>query len=189
MSSYEILKQISSHQLTGVMTHHDMMLSYDFLGLRCFKRMHEYHMFSEMAEHDGINRYSINHLNKIIINDNLISYFDIPKGWESENRLNVNNSNRKSYLQNMMNKWHDWEIDTKKFYSLKYMELCAEGDLATAKKVMHLLKDVDKELKCLERWLIKLDEIEYDLKIIATFDKEVHDEYKDKTKEIGIDIC
>lgn len=189
MTSPEILKEISSHQIIGIMLHHDMMVCYDFLGLRCFKRMHEYHMFKEMAENDGVNRYCINHLNKIIIDDNLVPYFEIPKSWVNENRMSINNSNKKSYIQSMFKKWHEWEKNTKELYSKKYIELLDLEEPATAKKVMCLVEEVDKELKCLERWILKLEAIEYDLKIISSFEEKVHDEYKKKTKEIGIDIC
>ncbi len=189
IDSIDILKEIAQHQLEGLMLHSDMMNCYDFLGLRAFKRIHEYHMFKEMMERDSICRYAINHLNKIIINDNHVdAKFYVPQSWASVDRLSVTNTNRQSYLKQFMETWHDWEKCTKKFYSKKYKELCDNEDPATAKKVMMLLSDADMELKSVERWVIKLNEIDYDMKVIVIFEDEIHDKYAEKTKKLGIDI-
>ncbi|MEG0282945.1 MAG: hypothetical protein RR662_07200 [Clostridia bacterium] len=189
MNDIEIFKKINNQQISGIMFHNQMIKYYDFLGFRCFKRMHEYYYFKENASNDTINRYVINHLNKIIINADINYYFKIPENWENVNRLSVQNENRKSYLKQGIEKMHEFEIKSKEVYQNAYKELCNLGEVASAKKVMQLVEYVDMELKEVERLYLKLQKIDFDLKVIETFDNEMHDCYKEKTKNIGIDIC
>ena len=46
MTIEEIFGRISQHMIRGMMTHDQLASYYDFLGLRGYKRCHEYHYFS-----------------------------------------------------------------------------------------------------------------------------------------------
>lgn len=189
MTAVDIFKKISMHQISGVMLHKNMMRYYDFLGLHCMKRAHEYHMFKELAENDGIERYTINHLNHVIIDGHIPPPFIVPESWENVDRLTVKNDSRRKYLMEGMTKWHEWEKTTKAAYQAFYKELCEMGEVAAARKVLKLVKGVDKELKDVERLYIKMNEVEWDLKSIIGFADKMHDHYANKTKHIGIKIC
>lgn len=189
MKAIDIFKKISERQIGGVMLHKNMMRAHDFLGIRCMKRLHEYRMFKELSENDGVERYAINHLNMVVIDGHIPAPFIVPEQWQYIDRLSVSNENRRRYMQEMFKTWHDWEKGTKKLYEECYKELCDMGEVAAAKKVGKMVADIDMELKGLERKFILFNEIEWDLKTIMMFDDEWHDYYKEKTKEIGINIC
>lgn len=189
MNDIDIFKKINDNQIQGIMLHRNMMIYYDFLGIRFMKRCHEFHYLSETTSNDTINRYVNNHLNRIMIIKNVSSPFDIPENWENVDRMKVTNDSRKQYFKQAIDKWHDWEIETKKLYQECYKELCNISEIASAKKVIQLISCVDDELKFLERKIILFTELEWDLKSIMMFDNELHDKYAKKTKEIGFNIC
>ncbi len=190
-TAIEIFKHLSEHQIRGVMLHHDMMRAFDFLGMRGMKRLHEFRMFSEMVENDGLNRYVTNHLNRILIDGKIESAFSIPQGWEGVNRLDVTNENRKKYWHEMFMVWLKWEEGTKKAYEAAYKELCDIGEVAAAGKVRSMIEGVDRELKKAERMKIKFDMSNWDCAVyVSLYDHELHEDYRTRLKEeMRIDIC
>lgn len=182
-NSLDVLKKISAHQVQGVMLHRDMMVYYDFLGLHCFKKMHKLQLFQELCCNNKINRYAINHLNRIIILDNVNPIFHIPSNWGNVDRMDVTNNNRQTYLKSGMEQWYKWECSTKELYSNAYKELCDTGDYVTAKKVMDMICDSDMEIKNIEHWIIKLEKIEYDIPMSLSFEDEINKKYDKKMAE------
>lgn len=67
----EVFTDINARQITALMFHDEMADLFDFLGLRGFKRMHEYQYFAESAEHRAIKRYYINHHGSLIPEEDL----------------------------------------------------------------------------------------------------------------------
>ena len=66
MTVEEIYSEISAHMIKGIMMHSQLADYYDFLGLGGYKRCHEYHYLEETMYHRKLNRYFINHHNKLI---------------------------------------------------------------------------------------------------------------------------
>lgn len=189
MTALDIFNEISNRQIIGVMFHNDMADYFDFLGLNGFKRMHEYHYFKESAEMRGVHRYMLNHINKLPkIADN-IDYKGIPSNWHNYNRLDVDENTRKSAVRDALMKYRDWESETLTFYEKKFKELSDIGCIAYTNKVMDLIKDVDEELKRITRMILKYKATDWDMVLIEEEQDELHECYKNKTKEIGIDIC
>lgn len=182
MIATDVLSKIEQHQISGVMLHKNMMTAYDFLGLRSFKRLHEYRMFCELEEADRTMRYAINHYNRILPDGHPTAPFVVPADWVNVDRMSITNENRRKYLKIMMEKWVAWERNTKDAMQKLYKELLDAGEIATAKKVLRLVCDSDHELKNAERLYIKLVENEFDLKCVSVFEKEMHDHYKKKKK-------
>ena len=56
------------------------------------------------------------------------------------------------------------------------------GMVADFEIVGKLVSDVDKELKCLERLVLKLKAIDFDPVYIVEAQPEIHEKYKKKTK-------
>ena len=65
MNSEELFAKISAHMVKGIMFHAQMADYYDFLGLRGYKRMHEYHYFEESMMFRALHRYYINNYCKL----------------------------------------------------------------------------------------------------------------------------
>lgn len=70
-----------------------------------------------------------------------------------------------------------------------YKELVEIGEVAAAMKVKELICDVDCELKRAEREFLYKKAVDFDMIIIVEEQAELHEKYKEKEKEIGVDIC
>lgn len=189
MTAAEIFCRISAHQITGLMLHEQMADYYDFLGLRGYKRMHEYHYFEESAAMRSVHRYFINHFGRLILSAHPTNPAVIPSGWGNYSRFDVDVSTKRRAIKDGFVKWREWETETKKLYQESYKSLCEIGEIAAASKVRQLLEKVDQELKCVERMKLELDSVDYDLGVIMPCQAAMHDEYAEKQKSIGIDIC
>lgn len=55
-------------------------------------------------------------------------------------------------------------------------------------KIKEFLCDVDEELKCVQRKVLELKAIDYDLSIIVPMQDEIHDKYKEKLENMKYDF-
>ena len=189
MTPIEIWSKISEHQLAGIMMHAQMADYFDFLGLMGFKREQEYHYFVESAAMRGVHRYCINHHNKLITGGHPVNPSIIPAMWNNYTRFDVDTNTRKKSIIEAFEKWKSWEKETKNFYCNMFTECTNQGYVADANKINKLIRDVDHELKCLERRIIELRAVDYDAVYIMEIQNCLHEYYKEKTKEIGVNIC
>ena len=173
----------------GMIFHDKMADYYDFLCLAGFKRMHEYHFFCEAAEMRGINRYYINHYNRLIKETPMSPTSVIPISWYGPERREVGMSSKRSAVKSAMEAWAEWERKTKNLYEECYCYLCELEEIAAACKVKKLIADVDMELKEADRMNLKLQSMDYDMPTILLMQDEIHECYREKEKEIGVDIC
>ena len=189
MTVGEIFSQISDRQVTGLMLHEQMADYYDFLNLRGYKRMHEYHYLAESASMRGVHRYYINHFNKLLTAGHPVNPAAIPSSWANYSRFDVDAATKRRAVKDGLAKWREWEAETKKLYEKMYKHLCEMDEIAAAGKVRQLIEDVDQELKCVERMKLELDAVDYDLSVIVPCQTALHDEYAEKEKSIGVTIC
>lgn len=185
----EIFASIRQHQIRGMMLHEQMADYFDFLNLRGFKRMHEYHFLDECVQMRGVSRYYLNHFNMLIADEAPTDPAIIPDTWKNYTRQQVTAEVKKQAVRNGMLKWTEWERETKKKYERAYSELCALGEVAAAHKIKELVCDVDEELKYADRMHIRLEGIGYSIADIDMMQDELHEKYKQKTREMGVEIC
>lgn len=81
MTVEEIYSKILQHMIKGLMFHEQMANYYDFLGLKGYKRCHEYHYLEENCAMRTLNRYFINHHNKLIPKLEVSDPEIIPNSW------------------------------------------------------------------------------------------------------------
>lgn len=184
----DVFSEIHNHQIQGVMFHDETASLYDFMGLRGYKRCHEYQALKEFAAARGVSRYAVNHLNKMISESNPTVTRITPSSWKAATRLDVGESDRKTMIKDLFKKWRDWETQTKMFYCKKFKELTDNGYIACANKVNELICDVDCELKSLEREYIALSAVGFDMLYIMQKQDEVHEHYEEKEKKIGVEF-
>lgn len=189
MTVEEVFAKINSHEIEGIMLHDQLAEYFDFLNLHGYKRMHEYRALCEFAEHRGIVRYYINHYNRLLPETAAANPAAIPVNWRGYSRQQVDASTKRKAIREAFVKWREWETETKKLYESSYCELCEIGEVAAACKVKSLVADVDEELKNVDRKYMKLESIDYDLPTIYLCQDEIHEQYAEKTKHIGVDIC
>lgn len=189
MTVSEIFSDVLNNVLEGVMLHEQLTNYFDFLNMHGLKRLHEYHYLDESANMRGLKRYYINHYNMLPPVETVENPNVIPANWYNYRRQQVDSATKKNAIQNGITLWNDWERKSKKVYEKAYSDLCEIGEIAAACKIKELVCDVDGELKNADRLAIKLETIGYDLNTITLLQDELHEKYKKKCKEIGVDIC
>lgn len=180
MTIEEIYSNIAKHMVKGIMFHEQMANYYDFIGLHGYKRCHEYHYFCESKCFRKLNRYFINHHNKLIKEEDIEKPDMIPMSWYQYKREDVSSTDIRNAAKISVEMWVKWERDTKLLYENMFSEAMAAGEVASAKKICTFVKDVDHELKYAERYMLKLKAVDYDLGFIMSEQKRLHDKYKAK---------
>lgn len=186
MTIAEIFQKINSHQIEGLMTHEQLANYFDFLNLRGFMRLHEYHYLEESISMREICRYHMSHFNKLISYESVSNPDIIPSAWFSKTRFDVDMSTRKRSVMTGFDKWKAWESETKKLYEELYSEACSLGEIAAAAKIKTLICDVDDELKIAEEMCLELKSVDYDPTYVIDIQKCLYDKYDEKAKGIGI---
>lgn len=185
----EVFSKISSRLIEGMMLHDRLADYYDFLGLMGFKRIHEYHFLRDSADLRGVKRYYINHFNMLLPDGEVTPEWNIPESWAGHYREDVRIETKKNAVKAGTEKWSEWAHDTKRLYETCYRDLCDIDEIAAACKVKELIMDADMSAKCADRLSVRLKGMDYDMPTISIMQDEIHSEYKEKTKEIGISIC
>lgn len=179
-----IFSEINARMIAALMFHDQMADYFDFLGMKGYKRLHEYQYFAESMERKKLNQYYINHHNKLIPDTYSGQVSIIPENWQSANRISVGKSTKQKGIEDGFNQYREWESETKNLYEHYSSRLREMGAVADAIMVEKLVEDVDKELKKLERIIIDLISSGYDMVYITESQQCLHDTYKKKLCEI-----
>lgn len=185
VSSVEsIYSEINARMIAALMFHDQMADYFDFLGMKGYKRLHEYQYFVESLERKKLNQYYINHHNRLIPDVYTGQVSMIPDGWQNANRISVGKSTKQKGIEDGFNQYHEWESETKSLYEHYSSRLREMGAVSDAIMVEKLVEDVDDELKSLERMIVDLISSGYDMVYITESQKSIHDKYKAKMCEI-----
>lgn len=182
----QIFMAIKERQIIALMFHDQSADLFDFLGLKGFKRMHEYQYLVESIEHRKLSRYYLNHHNKLLMDTPLDNPEVIPLEWGKYTRFEVTAQVRKQAIEKSFSDYYDWESETLELYSKYAKQLLDMGKVADFNQVNCLIKDVDMELKYLGRTILDLKSISYDLIQVESMQQGLHDHYRDMMREIEI---
>lgn len=185
MTLEQIYSELSAHKIKGLMIHDNLANYYDFLGLKGYKKCHEYHFLEETLSFRELNKYFINHHNKLIPDMDIEPSLVIPDSWYRVTRMDVDNATKKTAIKNGMNIWHNWEKETKLLYEKMYKELMDINEVASAIFIKKCICDVDKELKQVERYVLNKIGMDYDLTTIISEQQEIHCKYECKLSCLG----
>ena len=176
--------EINARMIAALMFHDQMADYFDFLGMKGYKRLHEYQYFTESLERKKLNPYYINHHNKLIPDIYSGQVTMIPENWQTANRISVGKSTKQKGIEDGFNQYHEWESETKNLYEHYSSRLREMGAVADAIMVEKLVEDVNSELKKLERIIVDLISSGYDMVYITESQQRIHDKYKAKLHEI-----
>lgn len=179
-----IFSEINARMIAALMFHDQMSDYFDFLGMKGYKRLHEYQYFAESLERKKLNQYYINHHSKLIPDTYSGQVAMIPENWQAANRISVGKSTKQKGIEDGFNQYHEWESETKNLYEHYSSRLREMGAVADAIMVEKLVEDVDKELKKMERIIIDLISSGYDMVYITESQQGIHDKYKTKMCKI-----
>ena len=189
MEVKEIFDHLAQHMIKGMMIHESLANYYDFLGLGGYKRCHEYHYMLETIEYRGLCRYFINHYSMLIPDSRIDTPNIIPESWYNHVREDVDVNTKRSAIKSALEKWRDWETETKKLYQDMYHELMKLNEVAACQKIDELICGVDKELKKVQRYILNKEAIDYNMSSIISEQKCKHDKYAKKMRKLGVHIC
>lgn len=179
----EVFSKLSAHFIKGMMVHDQMARYYDFLGLKGYKRIHEYQFYEDSKTFRRINRYYINHHSKLVPEMRVEDPALIPESWYNYKREDVDPQTKRNSVEIGINKWVEWERTTKSELESAIKTLQDNGFMADAKWCQNILSKVSYELKKAERKLIELKGVSFDLIYITEEQQKVHDNYKEKMKK------
>ena len=133
---------VISHQLQGVMFHHDMMLAYAVLDKPCKCREQRKHMYAEMKNLDKTNFAVIKSTGKIVDPGPLtrVKLPDVSSTMTEEQKATA--------CRALLDAWKAWEKSTVDLY---HQELMADPQNKWLKCLMH---DAERELKHVE-WVLQ----------------------------------
>ena len=120
MTIEEIFNKMASHMIEGIMYHDEFAKAYDFLSLYGFAACHDYHHFSEEACYRALSTYYATHYFKLIKLNEIPQPKVIPDGWFNYKTQDVDTGTKRSAVKELMTKWINWEIKTKKLYEELY---------------------------------------------------------------------
>ena len=180
MTVEEIFTSMVQHILKGIMIHDELANYYDFLGLQGYKRCHEYHGMRETHGYRVIMHYYISRYNKFLPEPKVEPENIIPSSWNGYTRQQVDPKTKQSAVKTGLEKWVNWERETKQFYENMYQELMDINEIAAALKVKDLICEVDCELKKAEQYHLNKIATGYDMGDIIAEQHKKHKKYKKK---------
>jgi hypothetical protein len=184
----EIFETIVAHLTKGVKFHDRMMDLYAFLGLYGFKKMHEYQYLSESMERRQTKCYIIDHMNILVEDKCDEKGLDfIPKAWHNYSRQDIPPESRQQYIEPSFQGYKQWEEETKELLSYCANELMYMGKMADFNEVMEMIEDVDKELEHLEKLMLKLKSVDYNIEYVMDMQEQLCDEYNEKIEQLFVE--
>lgn len=184
MTTEEIFTKLAEHMLEGMKIHCDFAQVYDFLGLYGFSKCHEYHYLAETKGYESLLHYYSCRYHKLLKLGEISNSNIIPESWYKYTTMAIDTGTIRNAIKTLMEKWIQWEKDTKTFYSQMYKELHEIGEIASAEEIKIYILDVDDELKHAEKKLIKLETFGYDISVIVEWQQPMYNKFKKELKHL-----
>lgn len=184
MTVEEIFAKLSAHMIKGLMIHDQFSKAYGFLNLCGYQKCHQYHYYEESYNYHCLRDYYLNNYSKMIPEEKIEDPAIIPVNWYKYTKKDVDINTKRGAIQTMMNKWADWEKETKALLESSYKELYDAGEVCAALKISYFLQDVAKELKYVQTKLIDLETEGYNMSSIIGEQKELYCKYEEKIHHI-----
>ena len=188
MSCHELYAMMSERMLVALMFHNDMSDYFNFLGLHGFECIHEYQYHEESISRRHLKREYLDIHNKIIKEHFEPEYFEdvIPTDWSKYTRMDIDKSVIPKFVKSSIEKYKDWEEETKEMYETAYCVAISKGYVVDADIIKDYISCVQSELKKIYRLYEELNCVGFDPVYIVEMQKEIHDCYKEKMKKIKI---
>lgn len=178
MTIEEIFSKLFTHMKGGISIHCAMSQCFDFLGLRGFSACHAYHYIEEAHAYMCLTHFYTLHYYKLSQEEETPKPTIIPDTWYKYTTAAVDTNTKRSSTKELMNKWVEWERDTKKLYEQMYSELIKINEICAALRIQECITDVSKELLWAEKKQLKLETLSYDMENILIIDDKLNKKYE-----------
>lgn len=173
MSASDIFSNLSQHMVQGIMFHEDMVDYYNFLNLPGYAACHCWHAKCEAKSRRELREWYIRHCGKLVPYHTNTAEAYIPANWYNYSQADVSSSDIQKAVKDGLEKWVEWETQTKTLYENAYSILMQEGHVAAACFVKELVLDVSEELATAKRYLLNKKACGYDIgAILSEQDKD-----------------
>ena len=150
----------------GVSFHEEMWKAFQFHGLWKYAKEQKEHHFEEERMYYKVYHYYTTHYFKILDVAAAGKYNLIPSSWMKYSAAMVDIGTKRNAIKELFGKWIEWEKETKKLYDEMYLELTNLREIAAAIYIEKLIEDVDAELKQVQKDVLNLEAIGYDMTLI-----------------------
>lgn len=174
----EVYAAINARQLSALMFHSEMADLFGFLNLKGFQDMHEYQYLSESACYRAVRNHYLNQYGKVLEEDEAELPDVFPEEWYGYKRSEVTPEIRKQAVQVAMEQYLDWEEETKECYTKYASMLMSWGKTADHAKINKLIKEVDEEIKRIERMHMDLKSTHFSMDHIMTTQAKLSHKYE-----------
>lgn len=181
----EVFECIIQHLTKGVKFHDKMMDLYGFMGLYGFKKMHEYQYLCESMERRQVKCYVLDNMNLLVkdkCDEKGLEF--IPQAWYTMARGDITSDDKKRYVGPSFKGYEQWEEETKELLSYCANELMYMGQMADFNEVMEMVEDVNEEIQHLEKLILKLQSVDYDMQYVLDMQEEMEQKYQKKIDEL-----
>ena len=182
MTIEDVYAELKARLVGGMMFHDEMANYYDFIGMRGYKRCHEYHFLCESIWMRNLERHFMKYHHMLIKDIPVDDPEVIPSNWFKYTQIDVDASTKQNAVKSGVEKWVKWEKETKEKLHALYDEVEDSVDIMFIEK---MLCAVSKELKCAEKKHLELEAVSYNMPYIMTQQCAIHDMYKEKTNKVG----
>ena len=170
MTIEEIFSNLRAHMLEGTMMHDKMASAYSFLNLRGYHKNQIHHYLEEIESYRNLQDFYLDLYHKLIPEKKIEEKQIFSTSWYKYTREDVDVNTKRSAIKDLMQKWINWEKETKKLYETSYKQLFELGEMRAAAKLMELINDVSEELIEANNIYINLETVNYD--IVYIIDKQ-----------------
>ena len=162
---------------------HDQMSSYyDFLNLCGYQKCHEYHYWCESASYLKLKHHYFKYHSKLIKEKQIDNPNAIPKSWYNYEREDVDVSTKRNGVKAGLEKWIDWEKETKDLYEKMYKELIMLNEINDAKFIEKLICDVTHEWAQAKEEYLNIKAVDFDIEYVLMEQCEKEKIFKEKMK-------
>lgn len=181
----EIYQNYIDQQLLGIMLFDQLSNLMDFLNLHGYKRQFEYYAMEEFVERKHFNRYFTNHYSKLLQDKGVDNPNIISTQYYKYKREDISSDYKSKYIKESLSKVREYYVNTIQHLNKAIKALVDGGYIQDMCIFKERLECYNQRLKYLDREIIHLEDIGYDIDTITTFlQPEKHEKYKKKMEEM-----
>lgn len=173
----EVYAAINARQLSALMFHSEMADLFGFLNLKGFQDMHEHQYLAESACYRALRNFYLTQYGKVLQEDDPELPEVFPEDWYDYKRSDVTPETRRQAVQTALEQYLEWEEETKECYTKYASMLMSWGKTADHAKIHKMIKEVDEEIKRIERMNMDLKSTHFSMDHIMTTQAKLSRKY------------
>ena len=180
----DILNELATHMIQGMMFHEQLMNCYRFLSLPGYAKLHEYRYGEETEGYIRFTEFVTNHYDKLVKPNKVEDQAIVPESWYSMPRTDVSFDIRRESVSAGLSEWINWEKGTLHLYEDACQEMFNLGDMVGYNFVNKYVDDTFKELIYAKNEQLSKKSMNYDMTSIVEEQDTYEKFYKKKLRKL-----